>query len=384
LSPQAQAWLITAGPGASTYALFGHSAIRVQDPVQNLDRVYNYGSFDFDQPNFYTRFVQGKLLYKLSAYPYRYMPPHYAEDNRALFEQRLLLSPADLQVLFNRLETNAQPENAEYLYDFFYDNCATRLRDQLEQTLGSRLQFAELPPEQQERTFRQLITPYIQGRAWLHFGIDLILGPAADAQVDKRLIQFLPDHLATAFGEAQQLDASGTWTALVGDMRQIGPGNIQPIQETNYFPPLALGVLLFVLAVGVTVRDYRRGGRSRWFDSLFWLPPALLGVFYLVFWLGTDHRVAPGNLNLLWANPLLLVLVFVGNGRGRETLRPLAVLLAMPIVLVWLGNSVLPQEFHLAAQWWGAAVFVRLAWFYAGPKPNSSPTVKAPTAAATA
>lgn len=134
LSDSSRISLMTVAPGDFLYSTFGHSALRVFDPVNNIDRCYNYGTFDFDQPNFYLNFCRGKLLYSLDVEPGRHFVRGNLQDNRPMQEQVFDLGAAQRQRLFNLLETNALPENRSYKYDFFYDNCATRIRDIVQET----------------------------------------------------------------------------------------------------------------------------------------------------------------------------------------------------------------------------------------------------------
>jgi len=128
LSEESKVVMFTCGPGDELYAGFGHSALWVSDPVTKVDRLYNYGTFDFDTPNFYLKFVRGKLNYILSVYPSKYFFNDYASRKILVFGQLLNLTQEEKQRIFEFLENNALPANCEYKYDFFYDNCATRIR----------------------------------------------------------------------------------------------------------------------------------------------------------------------------------------------------------------------------------------------------------------
>ncbi|HNE28922.1 MAG TPA: DUF4105 domain-containing protein, partial [Saprospiraceae bacterium] len=171
--------LITAAPGEELYSTFGHSALRVKDPARNFDRCYNYGTFDFDQPNFYLNFCRGKLLYYLNVERRRDFEYEYLMDRRTLREQTLDLDASQKQQLFDLLQENALPQNREYKYDFFYDNCATRIRDIVEKALLYQV-FFDSTTTKKGTTMRQLLKPYLLDKPWTRFGIDLILGQAAD------------------------------------------------------------------------------------------------------------------------------------------------------------------------------------------------------------
>lgn len=161
LSDSARISLITVDPGAETYSMFGHSALRVFDPANRLDRCYNYGTFDFDQPNFLLKFCRGKLLYFLDIESYRGFEYGNLSDRRAMHEQWLNLQPARKQRLFELLTVNARAENRSYKYDFFYDNCATRIRDIVQESYLYEFAY-DSSQLSLGTTMRQLLRPYLQ------------------------------------------------------------------------------------------------------------------------------------------------------------------------------------------------------------------------------
>ena len=129
LSDRSVVSLLTCSPGTELYSIFGHCAIRIHDPVNEIDKIYNYGTFDFDSPNFYMEFIKGKLFYFLSVSNFTFFKTTYIRMNRSIYEQVVDLSMDQRQSLYQYLENNHLPENRYYLYDFFFDNCATRIRD---------------------------------------------------------------------------------------------------------------------------------------------------------------------------------------------------------------------------------------------------------------
>ena len=139
LSPSAQASLMTFGPGEDLYSVFGHTGIRIKDLGLGFDRVYGYGQFDFRTDNFYVKFLRGTLPYQIGVNDMYSILYAYQAENRTIREQTLNLSPAQKQRLFQALETNLLPENREYQYKFYYDNCATRPRDMLVNACGDSL-----------------------------------------------------------------------------------------------------------------------------------------------------------------------------------------------------------------------------------------------------
>ena len=142
LSPEAEISVLTLGPGKTElYSAYGHSAIRVNDPVYGYDAAYNYGTFDFNQPNFYLNFTRGTLIYKLSVQDAKRFIEDYQYHDRSIVEQVLNLTPGQKQLVFDYLQNNAKPENADYYYDYFYDNCATRILYVFEEALNEEISF---------------------------------------------------------------------------------------------------------------------------------------------------------------------------------------------------------------------------------------------------
>ena len=184
--------LITGSPGADLYNTFGHSAIRIKDPVRGIDFVYNYGTFDFSAPNFYLNFTRGKLDYMLSTEPTENLRYGFLSENRSMAEQVLNLSEEQKRLLIGRLQDNYKPESRYYKYDFFFDNCATRVRDIINIGLDSTIVFNYSSVDSTLR-FRDLIHPYIVNLPWTHLGISIGLGSPTDRISTPYEQMFLPE-----------------------------------------------------------------------------------------------------------------------------------------------------------------------------------------------
>ena len=195
LSEKAFASLITCGPGSDFYTSFGHTALRICDSTQAVDLVFNYGTFDFSTPHFYAKFAKGILQYRLSVSDFASFMSEYAYEGRAVYEQKLLLSREELEKLLAALQLNYLPENRYYAYDFFLDNCATRVRDQIENALMNRA-FYPQNTEMENISYRQLLHPAMDEELeWWKLGIDLVLGARCDRKVPTMQYMFLPFHL---------------------------------------------------------------------------------------------------------------------------------------------------------------------------------------------
>jgi len=302
LSAESSISLLTCGPGPEVYTYFGHSALRVTDPALKIDRVYNYGTFDFSVPNFYAQFISGKLNYMLSVVRYKGFVPEYIAENRFIKELKLNLSPATRQELFSLLEINYLPENRHYWYDFFLDNCSTRIRDIVVKANGDSIQWPVEPAE--HLTYRQLIMPYISLNHWAKTGILLMLSSGADRKSTQDGYMFLPDHMHRLFSQAKLADGSPLCSPekivfLPDYPKPIGTGLLHPY--TIFSILLALSWFL-VLYKGVPMAVVRS------FFSLLLAISGVLGLIFTYMWLFSAHLVCHANLNLAWAFPLHIIL----------------------------------------------------------------------------
>ena len=203
LSDKAIISVITCGPSQEElYTAFGHSAIRVFDPKYNFDAVYNYGVFDFNQPNFYLNFAKGFLYYKLGVYDYQNFQAHYVMDNRYVHEQVLNLNQHQKQKLFDYLQNNALPQNQSYPYDYFYNNCATKIRDVIEAALGKENVTFDGSYIKTKYTIRDLTDIYLRDQPWGDLGIDICLGLPMDKVATPYEYMFLPDYIESGFDHA--------------------------------------------------------------------------------------------------------------------------------------------------------------------------------------
>ena len=338
LSDSSFASLITCGPGNDYYLAFGHTAIRVCDPANGIDRVYNYGTFDFDTPNLYWNFIRGYLNYCVSASSYRNFVAVYSYEGRSLSEQRLRLTPDECRRLFDALEDNCRPENRFYLYDFFRDNCATRARDMIANALEDRTVFAERTSDT-NLTFRQMIYPYVSRLKWWQFGVDMLLGMRCDRPLSTKQYTFIP------FDLAHQLDT----TVVSGSAQSLAEPAVQILRETKSQNPESLSPdlvfwLFFALVAVLSVVAFIKGWKLRWLDIPFFAVVAILSVVLIVMWFGTIHWCTKWNLNILWLNPLFLYIVF----RLRKSNRIVLGITLLCLATVVIGFAWLPQQFNTA------------------------------------
>lgn len=342
LSEEATISLVTVAPGEALYTTFGHSALEVQDPVNRISRCFNYGTFDFEQPNFILKFMQGRLLYFLNIERANLFDLSNLEEGRTMRELPLLLDSIQKQKLFAFLMHNVREENRYYQYDFFYDNCATRIRDAINYTLGSELIWdsTHLPPQ---KTMRQLLHGCLATKPWTKFGIDLILGLPADHKASAQDYMFLPDHMHTLFANARFTNGQ----PLTGPETVTPPGGFpqEPFVPAPWQRPLLITLLVVIVAIYLP-RVSPLAGQI--IGRFIWAILGLAGIIIAYLWFFTDHDATKYNLNLLWAFPTHLALVFLPNHRSRWV-SIYKIIIAIPALIILIGWFFLPQEFPLAA-----------------------------------
>lgn len=347
LSPDAEVSIITGGPGKDLYALWGHSAIRVYDKNLELDLLFNYGTFDFDTPNFYMKFVRGKLKYQLSvSNNFGRFVDFYARQGRSVEAQILDLSLAQKQKLLNFLLENYKPENRKYLYDFFYDNCSTRVRDALQKALGEDLSF-DLSKLPQEKTFKDLIDPYMED-PWVNLGIYLALGSPADAEASPKQTMFLPDHLRDGIAAAS-IRQGGKPKPLVKTYQEIVPKEKITKAPSFEVTPSIIFLLLFMFLSSLSVYDYLKRNKRYWIDATLLFILGAIGCFFILLWVGTDHQVLPYNYNMLWAFPPHIVVAFMLRRKSPNTfLKYYFLFNTLLLVFTLMAWFALPQRLHLS------------------------------------
>lgn len=310
LSEKAEISVITIGPGPELYDSFGHTALRVHDPESQLDIVFNYGRFDFNTPNFYTKFARGKLLYLLGVATFDDFISDYKEQRRWVKSQVLNIRYTEKLTLFDFLKNNAKQENRAYLYDFFYDNCATRPIDAINSILNNQVVFdyRDFPDE---RTHRKLIRENVPWNSWGSLGMDVAIGSVTDKPATKEDYLFLPNYTMAAIDKADVMRNNILYPLVLRTETLFEPTEENIYKERFITSPLILLGLLSLLLVYKTYKDYKDNKGIYFLDTTVLITTGCIGILIALLWFGTDHSSTKWNYNLLWAFPFHIIAGFV-------------------------------------------------------------------------
>ena len=303
LSPETEVSILTCAPGNELYSLFGHTAIRINDPRHQIDRVYNYGTFDFSTPHFYLKYARGLLPYQLTVQKFSHFIYNYQLEERTVYAQTIRLDSLEKQRIFDLLEENLLPQNRYYLYNFIFDNCTTRSRDILLKSLPDSVAW-NMPDV--NKNFWNLLDEYLQASPWVQWGIHTILGQRGNRTATTFQYMFLPDYLMYGLKNARY---DGQLLAEPAEVLYQAPE--MNLSNSWYGTPLfvfALGCLLLILLL----QYVKSRSLLNVISLIFLLFTGIVGI--LIVFLGgfTAHPITAPNWNILWANPLnLFVIPFI-------------------------------------------------------------------------
>ncbi|HLP20353.1 MAG TPA: DUF4105 domain-containing protein [Chitinophagales bacterium] len=346
LSDSARVSLLTVAPGSELYSAFGHTGIRVTDYKNKFDVVFNYGTFDFAQPGFYTNFVKGKMRYMIAYERFDDFLNSYYYEKRSVTEQQLRLSAAEMQSVFAFLYNNAKPENREYYYDFFWDNCSTRPRDVFEKTLGNRLKYhTDSGGFEVNKTMHDMLRVYVHDRPWVDFGFDLILGLPCEVIATPRHQTFLPEYLLK-YADCATVDGQPFVTkkeVLVQFPRATGDAG---------FTPMQLCQLLALIGLMLAFAERLKHTHYYGYDFSVFFIAGLLGTIFLLLGIFTSHYSLPKNMNMLWLIPTHLVVSFVLLKKQKPVwLKYYFVATFVLMLAILVGWAWMPQPYSPAARW---------------------------------
>lgn len=339
--------LLTCAPGEEIYSLFGHTAIRYENPSQGVDVVFNYGLFSFDTPNFIFRFSLGETDYQLGATNYSHFAGEYAFFGRSVWQQTLNLTNEEKIDLIRLLQENHRPENRVYRYNFFYNNCATRPRDKIEESIAGKVIYPT-EPQDGSRSFRDIVHQYCKGHPWARFGIDLCIGSEADQPITQRQMMFAPFYLMDAFAGAQ-IKNDSIQRPLTEASELIVDATPEE-DESRWIPtPLQCALLLFILTAGTTIYGIRRRTGLWGVDLLLFGAAGIVGCVLAFLALFSEHPAVSSNFLLLVFHPgqLLFLPYIIYCDRKRKKCWYLTLNLVVLTLFIVLF-PLIPQRFDFA------------------------------------
>lgn len=308
LNDDAEISLLTASPWhGAVYALFGHTALRLQDDSLGIDIVFNYGYFDSTQPNFIYNFVRGQTDYVLGITAYEDFEFEYSYKGQEVVEQTLNLSNIEKQRLYDALFINAQPENMRYRYNYFYDNCATRPRDMIERYTQNEIIY---PPTNENQTYRDLLHECLHYYPWTEFGVDLMIGSDADKVIDAREKMYIPAYLMSSFEGAYFQNGDSLSNPLVSkseiiislDSERNRPG------EGIMFTPAIIAFALLLVAILISLLQVIKLSKIPLiYDTIIFGITGLGGVVIFVLMYLSEHPATIPNWNFVWMNIFALI-----------------------------------------------------------------------------
>ncbi len=307
--------LLTCQPHDEVYSLYGHTAIRWHDLHDGgTDLAFNWGVFNFHAPHFAIRFVFGLTDYELGGYPYSLFLKEYRHFGSMVTEQILNLNAYEKQQLYEALNDNLRPENRIYRYNYFYNNCTTKARDIIEQSVDGKVEYAT--PEAEATTYRETVHLMTRHNRWSRFGNDLLLGIKADQPTTQRQQEFLPDNLMYDFDRAQ-IYANGQYRPLVKERRVAVPPGVQVVQQGFPLSPvecafalLAIGLLLFLI-------EWKKFRAFIVWEVLLMVTAGIIGLV-LTAMLFSQHPTVSLNLQIILFNPIHWLFLWPVI-RGRQT-----------------------------------------------------------------
>ena len=357
--PVLTVYLMTMGPGKAVWERFGHNAIWIHDPERGTDQAYNYGLFDLNQEKFLVRFLQGRMWYWMQGFPAESYVQLYRRANRSVWVQELEMPLEARRELQEFLEWNERPENRFYHYDYYRDNCSTRVRDALDHALGGRIRdYAS--PRPTGKTYRFHTQRLTANDPLIYSGLLLALGHPVDREISAWEEMFLPLALRDHLRKITVTGDEGAELPLVRSERTLFESSAPPppVQPPAWLPiylaiGIAFGLTIFVAAIGG--RDSGPARRSFVVLSVSWAFVAgILGLVLVGLWALTDHTAAYSNENVLQANPLALALVWLLPAAERRSWRDRPGLIVAGIIaavsLAGLLLKLLPTFYQVNAE----------------------------------
>lgn len=297
--------VVTCDPGREIYELCGHEAIRIRGTLGGMpiDSVWNYGEFDFAQPNFVYRFVKGETDYRVGGYPFYWFLPEYRNAGRGVTEQDLNLSQDEAYKMLSMLRENTLPQNRKYRYNYVRNNCATKIVDLIDSVSDKRVIY---PDSIHYGTFRKVMRHYHKAYPWYQFGIDLALGSGIDLPINGREEMFVPVEMRRKVDNAKYEDGVPLMSAK--RVLSVDSGYAVDPPTPWYLTPIAVAFALLLVSAIVFVAEVKSKKIFRWIYTLWFGICGLAGCLVLFLVVVSEHEATSPNLLLIWLNPVQLLL----------------------------------------------------------------------------
>jgi hypothetical protein len=336
-------YLITCGPGTETYSIYGHSALRIVIAEKHSDTVYNWGVFDYSTPNFAWKFAKGRLDYMLDTETLKGFLQEYSFEKRYVLSQKINIDSKETSKLTELINENLKPENIRYRYDFFYDDCSTRIRDLLEKSIGGKLKY---PLQETGRipSFRDMVAKYQNPYPWLKFGVDLIMGSTSDKRAVLRDRMFLPidmkDELSKSF-----IYRGHKMIPLLSNPDILLDFDAPAVNDKFFVSPpfIITMVIMLILILAALTKSVKI---TRLIDIVIYSIFSGLSILMIFFNFFTDHQQMKWNLNILLLNPFIIIclILLILNKTGMIWFRIVFFISAGFLAL----HFILPQDFNVA------------------------------------
>ena len=344
--------ILTIGPGNSLNDSFGHSAIRVQSKTKKYDLVFNYGIYDYNDPRFYSNFIKGYLKYSLGVSYFENFKSSYIANDRYIKEQVLSL-PNDLkEKLVDKLIFNSKPENKDYFYDYFNNNCSTVIKDIIKGLLSQYDYHNTYESVTSNKdSYRSLIYENINKNSWGSLGIDICLGSYIDQQIDSEKNTFLPEYLFeylnSSYYSYSNNDKKIEKVKLIENIIFIN--KVKDVEKSTFniflTSPLFIFILIFTALFLLNYRNKKNKKIHLALESIHILT-SFIGCLLLFLWFFTDHTTAAFNYNLLWANPINFILLI--NVLNKKWKIAYLKLLLLSLILIVLHSITGVQVFNIS------------------------------------
>ena len=328
-----KASLITAWPGSEIYELCGHEAIRIQG--DGIDSVWNFGLFNFNEPNFVYRFVKGETDYNVAGYPFGWFMPEYVNRGSRVEEQILNLNEEEVNHLRRLLQKVSLPPNNRYRYNYIKNNCSTQIAALLDSVAGAPIEYQDTV---RFATYREAMRHYHANYPWYQMGIDLALGNGLEEQLTQREELFVPVEFHRHANKAMLPGGR----PLVKETKVLYPGREDAVLPPTRAPftPLWFSILIAAISAGCIFWGIRKGTPIKWWYAVYFACSGLAGIliFFLVFI--SSHAATSPNLLIFWLNPLqLLIPIFIW---ARSTQSVVKVMMWLNILAVGLLLILMP------------------------------------------